>query len=96
MEQMKPSNADYERFGVAPDAPPREVRAKWREHLMNLHPDHGGTTEEFFDMRERYHRVLSAATSCKTCGGAGKILKQSGFAGLYVVCPSCGGSGEVE
>jgi molecular chaperone DnaJ len=33
-------------------------------------------------------------TTCKTCGGAGKVRQASGFFSVVTTCPACGGAGE--
>jgi molecular chaperone DnaJ len=33
-------------------------------------------------------------TTCKTCGGAGKVRQSSGFFSVVTTCPTCGGAGE--
>lgn len=36
----------------------------------------------------------TSKTTCKTCGGAGKVRQASGFFSVVTTCPKCGGAGE--
>lgn len=36
----------------------------------------------------------TSKTTCKTCGGAGKVRQASGFFSVVTTCPACGGAGE--
>lgn len=44
-------------LGVAPDAPPEEVRAAYRERVMETHPDHGGDEAAFRRVRWAYDQL---------------------------------------
>ena len=44
-------------LGVAPTAPPEEVRAAYRERVMETHPDHGGDEAAFRRVRWAYDQL---------------------------------------
>ena len=72
-----------------------EVKALWREIALRLHPDAGGTAEEFHAAHEAYQRALSDAESssatsvCVTCGGKPYFIER-GAHRLRTACPACG------
>lgn len=35
-----------------------ELRKAYKKWAMELHPDHGGTNEEFRSMADEYHRMI--------------------------------------
>lgn len=47
-------------LGVAPDAPPAVVKGAYRELLMERHPDHGGSREEFEQLQAAKEAMLDA------------------------------------
>lgn len=77
-------------------ATPVEVKQRWRQLCMSLHPDRGGNPVEFDETRRAYQLALdeaSAPKACSRCAGTGKVTAASGFSTVSLVCPSCGGSG---
>ena len=73
-----------------------EVKAKWRELVMTLHPDKGGNVVEFMEVRDAYNKALSTAPErrvCLTCNGSGTRQVQSGFSVINQVCTTCMGEG---
>ena len=79
-----------------PGATADEVKAAWRDMARRLHPDAGGSAEEFHAAHEAYLEALEAAGStdaeppvCSVCGGKPYYLER-GAHRLRVACPSCG------
>nr|WP_282594515.1 J domain-containing protein [Halomarina salina] len=44
-------------LGVEPDAPPEDIRAAYRERVMETHPDHGGDEAAFRRVCWAYDRL---------------------------------------
>jgi DnaJ-class molecular chaperone len=85
----------FAELGLAPDATALEVKQRYRALSMTLHPDRGGSAEEFARMQNLYHVALAAARApkpCLVCSGTGAILKQHGWNSIELACPRCGGS----
>lgn len=52
--------ADWAAFGLAPDASPDDVKARWRELAKSLHPDRGGDPAAFVRMQAVYQRLVAS------------------------------------
>ena len=73
-----------------------EVKAVWRETARRLHPDLGGSAEEFHAAREAYEQALAEAEArpaqagvCRVCGGRPYFVER-GAHRLRCACPACG------
>ena len=55
---MKKSNS-YEILEVEKDASKEEIKKAFREKVLKVHPDRGGTKEEFVELREAYECLIS-------------------------------------
>lgn len=49
-----PVRRSFELLGVGATASPEEITAAYRRKVIEAHPDHGGTREEFQRLREAY------------------------------------------
>ena len=85
----------FEVLGLAHDASPAEVKARWRELAVSKHPDHGGDPEEFTSLRRAYNDAYEAAllTPCPECSGTGAVKVYGGFLTTQLPCDTCDGSG---
>jgi len=80
------------------DATPADVHARWRVIAIDLHPDKGGSVEDFQKANEIFYQALAFAQqprTCVICKGMGKTHKMEGFTPIYTDCISCDGSGKV-
>jgi len=78
------------------DAPPEEVKARWRVLAKAGHPDHGGDPVEFKKVLMAYREALRIATHapCKHCNGVGRMrLPGAYFTGGTLTCRFCKGRG---
>lgn len=85
-------------LGLPETATPDEVKAKWRQLCMVHHPDRGGNSVEFDELRRAYkaaHAEACEPKPCPQCLGAGKVKQSHGFSSIDLPCASCGGSGHV-
>lgn len=81
------------------DPTPAEVKTAWRALAMRLHPDKGGSSDEFRVAAAAYKRLLERAEKprdCSSCDGLGKRVTTSGFFTVTHRCNTCHGSGEVR
>lgn len=76
----------YEEFGVSSDATKGEVKGRWVNLAMDLHPDRGGDAKEFKRMNIIYKRLFALAPECGVCRDAGYVYMQSGFRRTKVDC----------
>jgi DnaJ-class molecular chaperone len=86
-------------LGLPETATPDEVKAAWRKLCMIHHPDRGGNSVEFDELRRAYraaHAEASAPKACPQCLGTGKTRQTHGFNSIDLPCASCGGSGYIE
>lgn len=95
---MAGNQTPFEALGLAHDASPAEVKARWRELAVARHPDHGGDPEEFTALRQAYNDAYEAAliAPCQECRGTGMTTAvgfASSFHHLKLPCTTCGGSG---
>ncbi|WP_255198879.1 J domain-containing protein [Halorarius litoreus] len=51
---IDPREAAFSVLGLPSGASEREVKAAYREKVKEVHPDHGGDTDEFRQVREAY------------------------------------------
>ncbi|WP_396610362.1 J domain-containing protein [Haloferax sp. S1W] len=49
-----PVSAAFDRLGVSPNASTSTVRDAYRNQVKDVHPDHGGDSESFRQLREAY------------------------------------------
>jgi len=85
-------------LGLPETATPDEVKAKWRQLCMIHHPDRGGNSCEFDELRRAYkqaHAEASEPKLCPVCNGAGKTKVAHGFSSIDMPCTSCVGSGHL-
>ena len=63
----------YEVLGVDPDADPETVERRYRELVKEVHPDAGGSAEEFKRVRDAYRAIVEGdgTTGAATGAGAG-------------------------
>lgn len=64
----------YSRLELPPIATPEEIRAAYRRKAQTMHPDKGGTVEEFQMLKEAYE-ILSDPIKRKHYDEHGTILK---------------------
>jgi DnaJ-class molecular chaperone len=86
----------FTQLGLADDATPSEVRAKWQELRSIHHPDHGGDADKFHELQTAYEAAFSQASlpvPCLNCGGSGKTDVRRGFNVVQFVCQLCHGAG---
>lgn len=84
------------------------VRIAFREAAKRMHPDKGGTMDEFVQL-DRAKEVLLrwinrpmaepvdpaiASDKCQPCKGTGRRVLRRGFRSMTMVCGSCRGTGE--
>lgn len=67
----------YEVLGVPQHADEAQVRSAYRELLMDHHPDQGGSTERFMEIKDAYERIVDGGsiTDSLTEGG-GAVAKR--------------------
>jgi hypothetical protein len=58
--QMLDEQDPYLALGLSPDAPTREVRARFHQLAMQAHPDRGGSPAEMRKINAAYERVLAS------------------------------------
>lgn len=86
----------FETLGLPETATREEVKAKWRKLCMLHHPDRGGNSVEFDEIRRAYKAAYAKASEPKLCGacnGSGKTRVSHGFNNVEVTCRFCAGSG---
>ena len=85
----------FETLGLAADAGPDLVKARWKELAKLHHPDLGGDANEFHRLHQAYSEALeeTLAAPCAGCGGAGSRKLTKGFHQLTVPCDACEGTG---
>ena len=66
----------YQQLGIAPDAPTREVRARFHQLAMRAHPDRGGSAAEMRKLNAAYDRVL-ASRAAKVRAGEPEVARAS-------------------
>lgn len=84
---------DWELLNVEPDATVGELRLRWRNLALVIHPDHGGDVGKFIQLNQAYQRLLMKAKRCRHCRDTGTAKRQVGFESITVVCRCKGGVG---
>jgi DnaJ-class molecular chaperone len=85
-------------LGLPEGSTKNEIKARWRELVMTLHPDRGGNIVQFQETHEAYKRAVAQAPEhhgCPTCHGEGTIKQVHGFNQISTVCPTCMGEGHL-
>ena len=88
-----------EKFGLTPDATEKQVKAEWSKVAKRVHPDYGGTSEEFQVARSLYLSALAESQDpirCKSCGGSGYVRELQGWTSINIRCGRCKGSGKLH
>lgn len=77
-------------------ASPEEVKKQFKQLLKVHHPDHGGTVDNFMELKEAYEKAMKISKNkeCKNCLGYGVLYKLNGFRTAQTRCPECKGSGK--
>lgn len=90
----------FAQLGLTSNASLAELKARYLELAKQHHPDAGGTTEGFQQLKEAYQEALgflSQPITCPSCLGKGKLpLSQTGFYILWETCQVCRGEGVVR
>ena len=74
--QMLDEQDPYLALGVSPDAPTREVRARFHELAMQAHPDRGGSASGMRKINAAYERVL-ASRAARVRDGEPEVARAS-------------------
>lgn len=85
-----------ETLGLPDDASLDELKIAWRRLAKIHHPDHGGDSGRFIELRKAYVQALESAMKrklCPVCKGQGRTYVNHGFASVSLTCTSCRGSG---
>ncbi len=99
--KMDQSTSDNELLGLPPLPTPQQVKDAWKLLRTKLHPDHGGSQDEFDQAKQVYERTYKRALvnfngradACRECLGTGKKKIVRGFYELKVPCNICKGTG---
>lgn len=70
--------APHEVLGVDPDADEAEIRAAYRRRAKEVHPDQGGSVEQFQAVRAAYERLLSGSVPDRTAATESAETRGSG------------------
>lgn len=92
---MKPSTA-FEILGLSENATTDQVKSAWKRLASIAHPDRGGSSDSFHNVRTAYQAALEHAAkpkTCTKCQGFKFNITTSGFMQLKLRCTRCGGSG---
>ena len=86
----------FEILGLPDNADIEMVNRRWKELALVHHPDVGGDSEKFQELREAYveAREIASDLPCEECNGTGSVKRGTGFTFMKLPCPSCGGTGE--
>lgn len=76
----------HEVLGVSERASKDEIRQAYRRAAMRVHPDRGGTVEQFNELRTAYKKL---SAKCSTCGNRGFVKQRRGAFVDKVPCPHC-------
>lgn len=88
----------FEVLGLKDNATLEQVKDAWRSLAAIHHPDRGGDSAVFSNVRKAYVAASEAASlpvECDVCKGSGRIKKQKGFNVITVMCVLCQGSGTI-
>lgn len=83
-------------LGLNENAKPYEVKHQWRKLSMIHHPDRGGNSVKFDEIRKAYKEAFAIASEvkpCLTCNGKGLKFISKGWTHIEIPCISCGGTG---
>lgn len=86
----------FEKMGLPESSSPVDVKTRWRQLCMTLHPDRGGNAVEFHEMRLAYKEALTEASrpkACLVCNGTGRRTVNNGFVQASLACDACHASG---
>jgi DnaJ-class molecular chaperone len=86
-------------FELAETATKEELKKAYRVAASEAHPDHGGSTGEFIEVKAMYEEALKhvgVAATCETCNGEGFVISSRGFYSLRQTCRDCEGRGTVD
>jgi DnaJ-class molecular chaperone len=90
-----------------PDAP-EIIQHAYRQAVKVVHPDKGGTAEQFAAVDRAKHVLLAwlekkakpttpgAGTKCQRCAGKGHVELQKAWRTMRVQCPTCRGTGDLD
>lgn len=78
-------------FNLPDNATKEQITRRWRELLLQCHPDHGGSEEVFHQVMREYKSLMDAKKNevCSYCKGTGKVLVGSRLSYIYISCPKC-------
>lgn len=83
-------------LGLSIEATLKEAHEAYKSTAARLHPDAGGSVDEFTKLQDAYAQVkafLSQPVQCERCLGKGKTPDQHGFVTRWLPCYPCDGSG---
>jgi DnaJ-class molecular chaperone len=89
-----------EHFGLDSSATHKELKEAYHRKALEVHPDKGGTPEDFIALRKLYEKAKKKiqpgadATKCFNCEG-GKVTVHRGFQTMLKMCRVCNGKGKV-
>lgn len=81
-----------EKLGLSPLATIEELKLKYKELAREMHPDAGGSIEDFTHLNDLYNSALNQIRlrRCPKCGGTKRVVaERSGFLQLTKPCPDC-------
>lgn len=87
----------FEALGLRPGVKKSDVKKAWRKIVKSAHPDHGGDSDKFIELRKAYELALENAVDddiCELCNGTGKVERAVGWSSLTVGCTLCKGTGK--
>lgn len=87
MSSKKLSRTIYDCLGVLPTATDEELKAAYKRACMQLHPDRGGSVEEFQELQAAFNALKHRV--CPECGNTGRITERRGFFVDTYPCPRC-------
>lgn len=83
----------FEVLGLPETATEDEVQVRWREMVMDLHPDLGGSPDKFNHYNQAYQQAREIAhhrdVECAMCHGSERVTRYSGIHRLEIPCPQC-------
>ena len=83
-------------LGLDINAGLNEIKAAYRAHCFNQHPDHGGDVDQFSRLNDAYTSAIEFAKNapCPQCNGTGTFAMINAAMRLTPVsCPRCDGTG---
>lgn len=91
-------NLGLKALGLTDSATEAQVKEAWRRLASVHHPDKGGSTQAFHELRQAYQEALEECRrpiQCFECKGAGQITFTQGWASVKIRCTTCNGKGEI-